>query len=127
MLDNYAAIVLGAAIYSARWHPDAHQFLSQHQEALSQRSVAIFALGPLSTSGAAMRNSRRQLDKELAKHPWLKPAAVEMFIGKIDPSKLGFFERLVTPASDHRDWEAIRAWANTLPTLLSHNEIVSPA
>ena len=27
-LDNYASVVLGAAIYNARWHPNAHQFLS---------------------------------------------------------------------------------------------------
>src|SRR5512141_1305705 len=53
-LDNCDAVVLGAAIYNARWHPDAHQFLSQHHKALGQRPVAIFALGPLSTSEAAM-------------------------------------------------------------------------
>ena len=122
-LDTYDAVVLGAAIYNAKWHSDAHQFLSQHQEALRQRLVVIFALGPLSNSDTAMRNSRRQLDKELAKYPWLKPVAVEIFAGKYDPSKpgLGFFERLL-PASDHRDWEAIRAWAATLPAQLQHDE-----
>jgi menaquinone-dependent protoporphyrinogen oxidase len=25
-LDGYDAVVLGAAIYNARWHPEAHQF-----------------------------------------------------------------------------------------------------
>ena len=122
-LDTYDAVVLGAAIYNAKWHPDAHQFLSQHQETLRQRLVVIFALGPLSNSDTAMRNSRRQLDKELAKYPWLKPVAVEIFAGKYDPSKpgLGFFERLL-PASDHRDWDAIRAWTATLPAQLQHDE-----
>src|SRR5512139_793456 len=76
-LENYDVVVLGAAIYNARWHPNAHQFLSQHQEALKQRPVAIFALGPLSTSAAAMQRSRRQLNKELERYPWLKPVAVE--------------------------------------------------
>jgi menaquinone-dependent protoporphyrinogen oxidase len=126
-LDNYSAVVLGAAIYNAKWHPEAHRFLSRHQDALSQRPVAIFALGPLSTSSAAMRRSRRQLDKELKKYRWLKPVALEMFAGKIDPSKLGVFARLVTPASDHRDWAAIRAWANALPALLQHDEILHRA
>ena len=126
-LDNYGAIVLGAAIYNARWHPNAHQFLSRHQEALGQLPVAIFALGPLSTGEAAMQRSRRQLDKELEKYPWLKPVAVEMFVGKLDPAKLGFFERLGTTASDHRDWEAIRAWANALPAQLQREEILRPA
>ena len=64
-LDNYDAVVLGAAIYGSKWHPDAHKFLSQNQEILRQRPVAIFALGPLSTSDAARRRSRRQLDEEL--------------------------------------------------------------
>ena len=126
-LEHYDAVVLGAAIYNAKWHPDAHQFLSQYRESLSQRPVAIFALGPLSTSKAAMRNSRRQLDRELIKYPWLKPVAVQMFVGKLNPAKLGFFERLLSIASDHRDWEAIRAWANELPAQLQHDEVLRPA
>ena len=127
-LDNYDAVVLGAAIYNARWHSDAHLFLSQHQEMLKQLPVAIFALGPLSTSDTARRNSRRQLDKELQQYPWLKPVAVEVFAGKYDPSKpgLGFFERLL-PARDHRDWDAIRAWANSLPAQFQRVEMLQPA
>ena len=126
-LDNYDAVVLGAAIYNAKWHPEAHRFLSQHQETLRQRPVAIFALGPLSTGDAARRNSRRQLDKELEKYPWLKPVAVEIFAGKYDPSKpgLGFFDRML-PARDHRNWDAIRAWANALPAQLQHSEMLRP-
>src|SRR5690242_1469455 len=76
-LDRYDAVVLGAAIYNAKWNADAHQFVSQHQDALTQLPVAIFTLGPLSPSDAAKRNSRRQLDNELAKYPSLKPVAVE--------------------------------------------------
>jgi menaquinone-dependent protoporphyrinogen oxidase len=127
-LADYDAVVLGAAIYNAKWHPNAHQFLAQHQEALSQRRVVIFTLGPLSTSDAAKRNSRRQLDNELAKYPWLKPVALEIFAGKYDPSKpgLSFFERFV-PARDYRNWEAIRAWANALPMLLQRAEMLQPA
>jgi menaquinone-dependent protoporphyrinogen oxidase len=124
-LDGYAAVVLGAAIYNTKWHADAHQFLAQHQAALKQRPVAIFTLGPLSTSASAMRNSRHQLDKELAKYRWLKPVAVEVFAGKYDPKKpgMGFFERLL-PARDYRDWEAIRAWANALPAQLQRAEML---
>lgn len=117
-LDNYAAIVLGAAVYNAKWHPDAHQFLIQHQEALGERTVAIFALGPLSASSAAMRNSRRQLDMELAKYPWLKPVALGMFVGKMDPAKLNFLDRLGSRATDNRDWNVIRGWARSLTAQL---------
>ncbi len=126
-VDGYAAVVLGAAIYGGRWHPDAHLFLSQHQAALVQRPVAIFALGPLSTGDKAMLRSRRQLDRDLAKYPWLKPVALEMFVGKYDPANLGFFDRLLSSASDHRDWAAIRAWASALPAQLKHDEVLRPA
>src|SRR5512136_3281164 len=71
-LDQYEAVVLGAAIYNSKWHAEAHQFVARHQAALTQRPIAIFTLGPLSNSVAAMRNSQRQLDKELAKYRWLK-------------------------------------------------------
>lgn len=120
-VDSYGATVLGAAIYGGHWHPEAHQFLSQQQEALNRIPVAIFTLGPVNTSAGAMKNSHRQLDKELARYPWLKLVALEIFVGKYDPSKLGFFEKLL-PASDHRNWEAIRAWAKALPAQLMDGE-----
>ena len=127
-LATYDAIVLGAAIYNAHWHADAHHFVSLYQEALEQWPVAIFTLGPLSPSEAAKKNSRRQLDMELAKYPWLKPVAVEIFAGKYDPSKpgLSFFERFL-PARDYRNWNAIRTWANALPERLQRGEVLQPA
>jgi len=124
-LQGYSAVVLGAPLYIGRWHKDAHDFLSAHREALVLRSVAIFALGPIGTDEKEMQGSRAQLDHELAKYPWLKPAALEVFVGRYDPAKLSFTHRLLTvvPASplhglaaaDHRDWDAIRAWAGKLP------------
>ncbi|MPN19391.1 hypothetical protein SDC9_166760 [bioreactor metagenome] len=67
---------------------------------------------------------RAELDKELAKFPWFKPFDVEIFGGKFDPDKLRFPENLLAklpasplknaPASDIRDWTAIRAWASSL-------------
>lgn len=127
-LDQYAGVVLGAAIYNAKWHADAHQFLARHQAALMQRPMAIFTLGPMSSSASAKRNSRRQLDKELAKYAWLKPVALEVFPGKYDPTKPGmrFFERLL-PARDYRDWNAIRAWASALPAQLERTEMLQLA
>ena len=127
-LDRYDAVVLGAAIYNAKWNTEAHQFVSQYQHALSQVPVVIFTLGPLSSSDAAKRNSRRQLDSELAKYPWLKPVAIEIFAGKYDPSKPGmrFFDKFL-PARDVRNWDAIRDWANELTAQLERARTLSPA
>lgn len=120
-LDQYGAVVLGAPLYMFRWHKDALHFLVQHRETLSQRPVAIFALGPFHTEEKEFQEVRRQLDKELAKFPWLTPQAIAIFGGKFDPQKLTFPYNLVPalknmPASDVRDWIAIRAWASDLAT-----------
>ena len=45
-LESYSAVVLGAPLIMFRWHKDAMNFLSRHRNALSERPVAIFALGP---------------------------------------------------------------------------------
>jgi menaquinone-dependent protoporphyrinogen oxidase len=119
-LDPYEAVILGAPLYMFRWHKDAMGFLSRHQQALASRSLAIFALGPFGDDPNGFANARASLDKELLKFPWLKPAAVEMFGGKFDPQALRLPYSLIPalkkmPASDIRDWEAIRGWASDLP------------
>ena len=122
-LEGYAAVVLGAPLYFGLWHKDALNFLSRNQDALGQRPMAIFALGPNSNDEKEMQGSRAQLDTELAKFPWLTPVVIEVFGGKY-PAKLRFPESLIAslpasplhgmPASDVRDWTAIRAWASSL-------------
>jgi menaquinone-dependent protoporphyrinogen oxidase len=122
-LAGYGAVVLGAPLYFGLWHKDALNFLSRNEDALRQRPVAIFALGPNSKDENEMQGSRAQLDKELAKFPLLAPIVIEVFAGKY-PSKLRLPESLIAglpasplhgmPASDVRDWTAIRSWANSL-------------
>jgi menaquinone-dependent protoporphyrinogen oxidase len=114
--SGYRGVVLGAPLYMFRWHPEARQFLARHRTVLASLPMAIFALGPFHNKEDEFRSAREQLDKELAKFPWLKPTAVEVFAGKFDPDKLRFPYSLIgplrkMPASDERDWEAIRAWA----------------
>jgi menaquinone-dependent protoporphyrinogen oxidase len=87
--------------------------------------VAIFALGPTHEpyDEKEWQDSRAQLDKELAKHPWLSPVAIQMLGGKFDPAQLGFPLNLLAgsePESDIRDWTAIRDWAKaTAKSLVS--------
>ncbi len=98
-------------------------FLKRHHDALTKRVVAVFALGPFNDVEKEWQEVRAQLDKELAKFPWLDPFAREVFGGKFDPSKLGFPYALIPalrkiPASDIRDWDAIRDWAGRLSAKL---------
>lgn len=123
-LDGYSAVVLGAPIYLGRLHKDARRFLAQHSATLKAKPVALFALGPINNTEEDWRNVRTQFQQILAQLPWLKPIAAELFGGKFDPTALRFPDSLLTlfpaspirnmPASDIRDWTAIRAWANSL-------------
>jgi menaquinone-dependent protoporphyrinogen oxidase len=70
------------------------------------------------------QDSRAQLDKELAQFPWFSPLALEMFGGKYDPAALRFPLKMFAgaePASDIRDWDAMRTWARTLAPRLASN------
>ena len=112
-------LVLGAPLYMFRWHKDALAFLSRHKEALGRLSVAVFALGPFHDEEKEWQGVRAQLDKELAKFPWLVPIDKRVFGGRFDPAKLRFPYTLMPalrrmPASDIRDWNAIRTWASDL-------------
>ena len=90
------------------WHPDALGFLEQHRRALATMPVAVFAIGPRTLAEHDVRASRAQLVKALAKAPEVDPCAVAIFGGVIEPHALRFpFSRM--PASDARDWRAIRA------------------
>jgi menaquinone-dependent protoporphyrinogen oxidase len=123
-LAEYSAVVLGTALYIYRLHKDAQRFLSRHRKALTERPLAVFVLGPTHDPYDEQEwvDSRAQLDKELAKYPWLTPVALGLFGGKFDPAKLRFPINLMAgsePATDIRDWEAIRDWAANLCSLLT--------
>jgi len=118
-LKPYGAVVIGAPLYMFHWHKDALNFFKRHRAELISRPVAIFALGPFHDEEQEWQDVRAQLDKDLAKFPWLNPVAVQIFGGKFDPQTLRLPYRLIPalkqmPPSDIRDWVAIRAWANDL-------------
>jgi menaquinone-dependent protoporphyrinogen oxidase len=115
-LRGYDAVVLGGALYAGRLHKDARKFLARHEDRLSVRTFAVFALGPKTLDPAEVASSRTQLDRALKAVPHVEPASVAIFGGVIDPSTLRFpLNRM--PASDARDWDAIDAWANELAAL----------
>ena len=126
-ISGYGAVVLGAPLYMFRWHPDALHFLAKHRPALVSLPTLIFALGPFHNKEDEMHGAREQLDKALAKFPWLQPAAVEVFAGKFDPARLRIPYSLIgplkkMPASDERDWEAIGAWARGIAEIIKEKE-----
>ncbi|NDJ52163.1 MAG: flavodoxin [Chloroflexi bacterium] len=124
-LDSYDAVVLGAPIYVGSLHGEAKKFLRQKQSELESRPVALFVLGPVQDVPEEMDGAKEQLAKNLEKFPWLSPVSIEVFIGAIPKENLRFPYNLL-PAlrelttGDQRDWDAMRAWADQLPTLLAN-------
>jgi menaquinone-dependent protoporphyrinogen oxidase len=122
----YDAVVIGGAIYMGRWHPAAAQFLQRHRKRLSKLPVAVFGMGPRTMEESAKKESRAQLDKALEKVPEVRPAAVAIFGGVVDPKSLRFpFNRM--PASDARDWASIRAWAGAVGEAFGYGKAASDA
>jgi menaquinone-dependent protoporphyrinogen oxidase len=110
-LGPYGAVVLGGALYMGRWHRDARHFLTRHRGELAGLPIAVFAMGPLKLEPEDVDGARAQLDRALARERELEPVSVAIFGGVVDPAKLRFpFNRM--PASDARDWDAIRSWAD---------------
>jgi menaquinone-dependent protoporphyrinogen oxidase len=121
-LTGYAAVVLGAPLYMGRWQRHAHAFLRHHRDALAERPLAVFALGPLHDDPKEWSEARAQLDTALSRHD-VQPVLVELFGGRVDPAHLRFpFSKV--PPGDLRDWDAISSWAEGLPKALG---IGSPA
>ena len=115
-LAEYDAVVLGAPLYMYKWHKDAKRFLRRSKGVLQALPVAVFALGPFNDVEKEWNDVRAQLDSALLEFPWLRVAAIKIFGGKYDPTKLTFPYSLIPakrniPVTDIRDWDDIRAWA----------------
>ena len=112
-LAPYRGVVLGGSFYFGHWHEDAARFLKRHRRELSKRLVWAFGLGPKTSEEDDIASARPQLAKALGKVPEVEPLSLAVFGGVIDPSKLRFpLNKL--PASDARDWDAIRSWADEI-------------
>ena len=122
-LDPYAGVILGGALYMGHLHEAARAFLKRHAGALARR---VFAMGPQTLHEDDVAKSRRQLYAALAKTPELTPALVAIFGGVVDPTKLRFpLSRM--PASDARDWDEIRRFAEQADRLFVSVQQDAPA
>lgn len=121
----YQAVVAGSAIQDRQWLPEAVNFVQTHKAALNQKPFAIFAV----CMTLAMKNGesyRPQILEWLAPvRRLVQPVSEGIFAGALDIGKIpSFGDRLkfrlsvlfgVWSEGDHRNWDAIREWAESLP------------
>lgn len=128
-LSAYQAVIVGSAIRSNEWLPEAVEFVKMHRETLRRVPVAYFltSLMVVQDTEETHRAAAACLDSMCEQVPQVQPVNVRAFAGKLDFDKLPFLYRFMWPftaggavgAGDYRDWEAIRSWAAGLcPALL---------
>ncbi len=126
-LASYRAVVAGSAVHRGQLLPEALKFVSDHRAELNRKPFAAFLV--CMTMGLPDPEKRRQMVS-----PWLdpirtlvKPRIEGFFPGVLDLARFNFIEALalrisvalgVFAVGDHRDWEAVRAWATALPAAL---------
>jgi menaquinone-dependent protoporphyrinogen oxidase len=126
-LAPYRAVVAGSAIQGGKWLPEAMQFMQTHQAALAQKPFAAFLV--CMTLAIANGKYREHVADFLQPvRALVRPVGEGLFAGALDISKVpSFRDRLMFRLSvifgvwsegDHRDWNAIRAWAESIRPLL---------
>lgn len=125
-VDGFSAVIVGSPLYIGNLLRPAATFLQRHATELNRMPTAVFALGPMRASDG-FEGPREELTAALQK-AGVRPKATEVFVGSYDPDKLRGMDRLVrwmpvsplkgAGAIDERDWDAIDAWAESLPALL---------
>ena len=127
-LSPYQAIIAGSAIRKSKWLPEAVQFIRAYQSTLRHKPFAMFTV----CITLAMSNGEQYrsvvADWVAPVRAMVKPLSEGLFAGRLDFSKLPFnwdtlmFRATVAfgifPRGDHRDWNAIHAWAESLKPIL---------
>jgi len=127
-LSAYDAVVAGSAIRGSKWLPEAVEFIQRHRSALGEKRLAMFTV----CITLAMKNGENYRSAVMG---WVEPVRAMvhpksegLFAGMLDFSKLPFnWDTLmlrvavlfgVFPRGDHRDWNAVRSWAEGLKPVL---------
>ncbi len=127
-LSPYQAVVIGSAVHSGKWMPEATAFVERHQMTLRRIPTAVFQVCMM--LAASNEQYKRMVPDWLAPlRAQVQPVAEESFAGALWPNqyaklseKLGlriFLAAINLKAGDYRDWDAIRAWADGLRAALS--------
>jgi menaquinone-dependent protoporphyrinogen oxidase len=126
-LSPYQAIVIGSAVHSGKWMPEASAFVERHQNTLRRMPTAVFQV-------CMMLAARNEQYKSMVPD-WFAPLRLQIhpvaegsFAGALWPNqyakfseKLGlriFLAAIKLKAGDYRDWDAIRGWAERISPLL---------
>ena len=126
-LSSYQAVVVGSAIHSGKWLPEATMFVENNVTVLRQMPTAIFQVCMLlaTNNEAYIAMVPGWLDPMRMK---INPVTTMSFTGGVElgqyqklSDKLGlriFLASVKLKPGDYRNWDIIRTWAESLRLLL---------
>ncbi|HWR67202.1 MAG TPA: flavodoxin domain-containing protein, partial [Bellilinea sp.] len=125
-LAAYRAVVIGSAIHSGVWLPEAVKFVENHKEALKKLPTAYFLVCLMALKDD--EQSRTFIGDYLKDmRALVAPVSEGRFTGAYLPEKYDFWTRfgmkffagyLKVKPGDYRNWEAVNAWAAKTTPLL---------
>ena len=124
-ISLYDAVIIGSAVRSSSWWPEAIDFVEMNKETLSRMPVAYFltCLALYKDNEGSRKVAKGYMDPVLNAVPVVQPVDMGFFCGALDYSKLNMMYRMVmkskmkkrgVPEGDFRNWETIRSWAGGL-------------
>jgi menaquinone-dependent protoporphyrinogen oxidase len=130
-VSPYQAVVVGTSVHMGRLPGEIPRFVKRHRQALSRMPVAYFVvcLTMAEDTPEHRQETLAYLDPLRKAAPEVEPVDTGLFAGAVlddtDEFKRLFFGfRFIVRSvgqdmEDHRDWEAIRAWAEGLRPALA--------
>jgi menaquinone-dependent protoporphyrinogen oxidase len=124
-LSPYKAVVIGSAIRSDKWLPEAKKFVANNRTVLSTLPTAYFltCLTLVKASEEDKKKVQSFLDPVMEAIPEVKPLCTGLFAGVLNYDKYGGVIKAVmkykmwakgVEEGDYRDWPVIHAWTDQL-------------
>lgn len=125
-IGDYSAVFAGVSIHAGQLAGEAKRFIQRHRRALLKMLVAYFivCLAASEESEENRQSIQGYIDKLRQIAPEVTPVDVGVFAGAVlndTPEYKRLFPLMKIPIGgmasstpDHRDWDAIRAWADAL-------------
>jgi menaquinone-dependent protoporphyrinogen oxidase len=125
-VETYQAAIVGTSVHAGMVPREVRRFVARHRQALAERPVAMFCvcLTMKEDTEENRRTAMGYIEKLRKAAPGVEPVDVGLFAGAVLSDTEEYrrlFPLLKIPIgamaeseADHRDWEAIRSWAEGL-------------